>query len=1289
MKLKELTKKTALFVAAVVLSSTVAHPVPVLAQDTASPLVGKWDLDDSTIEAVKDNYSYAEAVHNGTADYWGKSSLYSKGTGGKKQLTDSDGVYGKAFKSTNYTYIKTDSAPTAVLDENGEMTIALWVKTPSKLSSDCSLFGIGTLNSKNGVNYSLSCDTNVGLAWRIPQWDSSKGKVGGYTQASDRVLTMLDKNSVKPDIWYHVAIKLKRGVVRNVHDPIKYPKPEQTEKALVTYECYLNGVRIDSLCSYVDWEVTDVTSFFHNASTTETPDSYVLEIGAAARGGQDYASNFSGSIDDVRVYNKADSVNVAEVYCAKKEIFVSPSGNDETGDGTIEKPFATINGAKAYLKGIRKSNVTVYLRGGIYRHDETITFDSTDSAMNGCTITYKAYQNEVPIISGGAEITNWTSVGGGVYKVQTSLGAIRNLFVDGEARDNTSSNLTQAADIIKNDSGEYIGLYVDKSIISADMNPADIRLNFVRTNWANCILKVSKIEDGGRYTKVYMDTNAQQGGKSYLDIAIKNSPIMSLNSSFRAENIGKDNLKSGEWYFDMKSNELFYKLLDGENINDVCITAPKTQTILNLDGGTDSKVRGIAFEGIVFEESAWNDGCYTSYKTFQAGELFYRGDEIEDTMVPSGIRVNMAKDIKFERCTVRNFGAAGICLRQDVSDTVIRGCIIEDIADSGINLGTCRIRHELPKTTDDLFYTENITVSDNLIRNIGTTYYGAIGIEIYSTKESTISNNHLKEMPYTGIGVGFFTTNEEKTVQDTSVSGNLIESVCEKLYDGGGIYTLGRLDGTRISNNFVNRVHNLVETEKVTAGYENYGIYLDQGSSQVTVENNVVANSFKSVSRDNSMQKILKNTYTDTSYCYNTRAAHSGDDTSVTMSGATLDDPIYVSDLSKNANAAAIMNGAGISDEYKDIEGTAIVNTAPVLSPTKTDFSLSVYDTVYVDTGAKDDGIPFSRLSCKWEVVSAPEGAYKTYNGTTTKYPEAVYVKDEKSPSGSEITFSKEGAYTLKFTVSDGELSASQTFTFTVSALDSGFLDVAHNASVTSTSVYGDDQTNHAPTVLVDGSSKSFASKTWSSFSDPQQSVTVDLGSPLSLDLVTLKMRSGHEDLNANSNFAIQLSNDADFADFYTVGGADGLFVPVGRTAVFKLGDIGDFRYVRVIGTKRGMILCLDELCAYVDASKKSTFSYVKSVTLEEGALKGFSVKSLKGTVTGIPVAVVYDGESGALKDFFEGVSITAEKDTEKAVSLTDALEVSAGDTLKIFIWDSLNGLHPDDGYKPACFKVK
>ncbi|MEZ5104292.1 MAG: LamG-like jellyroll fold domain-containing protein [Draconibacterium sp.] len=162
-------------------------------------------------------------------------------------------------------------------------------------------------------------------------------------------------------------------------------------------------------------------------------------------------------------------------------------------------------------------------------------------------------------------------------------------------------------------------------------------------------------------------------------------------------------------------------------------------------------------------------------------------------------------------------------------------------------------------------YVNGINIRNNTIHHIGQT--AVMG----RCTSSTLSNNQISEVSLfgeigiagLGTGNGFSIDGNNNKVQDNRISNvgyngisfkgentvvefNYINSACNTLTDGGGIYTYTGQDiskpgsaGSIIRNNLV--LNCMGEYEESSGKYSCNGIYLDEGTHDVTVENNTVA----------------------------------------------------------------------------------------------------------------------------------------------------------------------------------------------------------------------------------------------------------------------------------------------------------------------------------------------------------------------------------------------------------------------------------------------------------------
>lgn len=137
------------------------------------------------------------------------------------------------------------------------------------------------------------------------------------------------------------------------------------------------------------------------------------------------------------------------VQAAPTVLYVAPSGNDAWSGKLAapnatktDGPLASLTGARDAIRKLKAAGpltapVEVRLRGGLYRPTEALALDPQDSGTATCPITYRAYPNETPILSGGVPISGFKPWQGKIVcaALPASLPEetyFRSLFVDGE-----------------------------------------------------------------------------------------------------------------------------------------------------------------------------------------------------------------------------------------------------------------------------------------------------------------------------------------------------------------------------------------------------------------------------------------------------------------------------------------------------------------------------------------------------------------------------------------------------------------------------------------------------------------------------------------------------------------------------------------------------------------------------------------------------------------------------------------------------------------------------------------
>ncbi|MFO7899715.1 MAG: LamG-like jellyroll fold domain-containing protein [Planctomycetota bacterium] len=223
--------------------------------------------------------------------------------------------------------------------------------------------------------------------------------------------------------------------------------------------------------------------------------------------------------------------------------------------------------------------------------------------------------------------------------------------------------------------------------------------------------------------------------------------------------------------------------------------------------------------------------------------------------IPPAAHVEFAVDCTVRKCRFAHLGGSGLALRSGSHRNRIEGCEFADIAANGVNIGETRSTRRVVengrtvwKEDPDKLLKKNV-VSNCFIHECGAVFYGAVGMWAGITDGTVIRHCEIRDLPYTGVSIGW-----RWDTTPTACANNLVENchihhVMQLLSDGGGIYTLGRQPGTVLRGNHIHDV-------PANAGRaESNGMFLDQGTSLIRIEDNVLHSIAKSALRFHRAEK--------------------------------------------------------------------------------------------------------------------------------------------------------------------------------------------------------------------------------------------------------------------------------------------------------------------------------------------------------------------------------------------------------------------------------------------------
>lgn len=501
--------------------------------------------------------------------------------------------------------------------------------------------------------------------------------------------------------------------------------------------------------------------------------------------------------------------SILSAYAADgRTLYVSPDG-DDSADGSINSPLATLSGAKEKAKQLGDITEVVF-RGGTYTFDETVNFNKTDKSG----VTYKSYKDEKVVFTAGKAYSGFEECkvnGVRAFKKDIGKNADINILFNEEttlsktrypesgylySNDASDSDIADGCDVTDPYHAGFNGMYADKNDFADFKNITDVTVKLLHF-WKDETLRISSYD--GETGHVTFDKTSS--------MRIKKDDRFFLLNVFESLN------KPGQWYFD-KSEGVLYVVPDkNDTAENYTVWGSETETMISVDG-TDS----ISFENIIFRANGYE--YYTEREHSQAG---FNSETC--------ISYSNCENFRIKNCEFRDIAGCSVFFGTAVKNASVENCIFNNIGAQAVY-----VRGENVDINDSNV-TKNITITNNIISEYGRVNYNSAAMLIIHANTVDISHNEIHDGYYTAISVGWVWGYSYNVCCNNTISDNLIYNIGQGwLSDMGGIYMLGNQPGTVISGNVI---HN-VSADPEQGGYGGWGIYLDEGSSYIPVEKNLV-----------------------------------------------------------------------------------------------------------------------------------------------------------------------------------------------------------------------------------------------------------------------------------------------------------------------------------------------------------------------------------------------------------------------------------------------------------------
>ena len=521
-----------------------------------------------------------------------------------------------------------------------------------------------------------------------------------------------------------------------------------------------------------------------------------------------------------------------------QQFTLSPDGNDRN-PGTRGRPFRTLTRARDAVRNFRRAqpghrgDVVVTLRGGRYIIGEPLTLTPEDGGRADSRTIYRAQKGESPLISGGVDVPGWRkrSWGGGEtiwvaplpkptsgrfplfrqmwVKSQRRLAARHpnhgylNVASVPDLRPETEWNQGQSA--FRTHPGE----------IPLGGNPAGGEA-VVMTLWSESHLSLVSIE---------RDSSLIRTGEKTIYRLATGDPYYLLNFAG-----GFDS--PGEFLLDAAGGEILYRPMPGEDPGSFRPVVPVLSQLLVIRGDLENNlfVEHLRFEGITFAHTTWH---FRDELSEEGSSERQAGFGQAAVGLPAAIQADGMRHVSLVECTVKDAGTYGIALRKGCVANTVERCRITGLGGGGMMIGSTT----LPRSESET--TSGNTVANCELGNLGLLYHSAVGIWIGQSPNNRIIHNHIHDLYYSGISIGWTWGYGAALAGGNLVAWNHVHDVGRRadgdgpiLADMGGIYTLGAQRGTEIRRNYFHDIH--------ARNYGGWGIYYDEGSTGIVSEENLV-----------------------------------------------------------------------------------------------------------------------------------------------------------------------------------------------------------------------------------------------------------------------------------------------------------------------------------------------------------------------------------------------------------------------------------------------------------------